>query len=138
VDKSSEGGENSVNGEERRERSAEIGNNFKEEEEERVKMWTRRVELPVFEGMDLQGWISRAEKFFEVQEVAAKDKLKIAFITMEGNASYWFQFWKQKTKNQSWESFTEALIRRFGGRDRSSVFERLAKLKQEGSMEEYI
>jgi len=52
VDKSSEGGENSVNGEERRERSAEIGNNFEEEEEERAKTWTRRVELPVFEGMD--------------------------------------------------------------------------------------
>ena len=70
--------------------------------------------------------------------MAAKDKLKITFISMEGNASYWFQFWKQKTKNQSWESFTEALIRRFGGRDRSSVFERLAKVKQQGSMEEYI
>ena len=48
ADKNSEGGENSINGEERRERSAEIGNNFEEEEEERAKMWTRRVKLPVF------------------------------------------------------------------------------------------
>jgi len=58
------GGENSVNGEERRERTAEIWNNFEEKKEEGAKTWTRRVELPVFEGMDTQGWISRAEKIF--------------------------------------------------------------------------
>ena len=50
--------------------------------------------------------------------MVAKDKLTIAFISMEGNESYWLRFWKQKTNNQSWESFTEALIRRFGGRDK--------------------
>jgi len=51
--------------------------------------------------MDPQGWISRAEKIFEVQNVAAKDKLKLAFISIEGSASYWFQFWRQITKNRS-------------------------------------
>jgi len=43
-----------------------------------------------------------------------------------------------KTKNQSWESFTKALIRRLGGHDRSLVFKQLAKVKQQGSMEENI
>jgi len=37
--------------------------------------------------LDPQGWISRAEIFFEVQEVAAKDILKLTFIIMEGSAT---------------------------------------------------
>jgi len=45
---------------------------------------------------------------------------------------------KKKSKNQSWDEFTEALIQRFGGRERSSIFERLAKIKQQGNMEDYI
>jgi len=57
---------------------------------------------------------------------------------MKGGANHWFKFWRKKSKNQSWEEFTEALIRRFGGRERSSIFERLAKIKQQGNMEDYI
>jgi len=115
VDKKSEGSENSVNREERKERSIELGINLEEEEEERFKAWTRRVELPNFEGLDSHGWISRAKKFFEVQEVAAKDRLRLTFISMEGSANHWFKSWRQQTKNPTWEVFSEALIRIFGG-----------------------
>jgi len=57
---------------------------------------------------------------------------------MESSASSWFVFWKKNSKNQSWEEFSLALIRRFGGKEHSSVFEKLAKLKQNGRVEDYI
>ncbi|WVZ25651.1 hypothetical protein V8G54_004195 [Vigna mungo] len=44
---------------------------------------------------------------------------------MGGGTIYWLR--KNKTKNPSWKELTEALIRRFGERDRGSLFEKLAQ-----------
>jgi len=109
------------------------------EEEEGVKASTRRVKLPRFKGVDPQGWVSRAEKFFEVKNISA-EKLKFAVIGKEGSANHWLKFWRQKAKNKnhSWEEFIKALIQRFGRRERNSIFESLTKIKQQGSMEDYI
>jgi len=96
------------------------------------------MELPTFEGSYPLGWISRAEKYFEVQNVTPKEKLSLAFISMEGNASHWFRFWRQKTKNPSWEELTTTLSRSFGGSDRSTVFKRLATIRQIDMVKDYI
>lgn len=45
----------------------------KDEEEEETRTWTKRVELPAFDGVDPHGWLSRAEKFFKVQKVMKKN-----------------------------------------------------------------
>nr|KYP37262.1 hypothetical protein KK1_041542 [Cajanus cajan] len=99
--------------------------------------WMKKVELPTFEGCDPLGWIARAENFFEAQ-VKLIEKLHLAFISMEGNVVHWFQFWRQKSNNPSWEEFSMALLRRFGGNGRSTVYERLAALRQTSSMEDYV
>ncbi|KOM50008.1 hypothetical protein LR48_Vigan08g083500 [Vigna angularis] len=100
--------------------------------------WRKRVELPGFEGGDPLIWISRAEKFFEVQGVAEDEKVQLAFISMEGYAAYWFRFWREKTRNRSWEGLKRALVIRFGEGGRGSVYERLAAIKQGGAVSEYI
>ncbi|WVZ05230.1 hypothetical protein V8G54_018576, partial [Vigna mungo] len=58
-----------------------------------------KVELPSFEGRNPIGWISRAEIFFEIQEVSLRERIKSPFINMEGGANHWFRFWRKKTKN---------------------------------------
>jgi len=73
--------------------------------------------------------VARAEKFFKIQNVANKEKLKIAFISIEGSVNHWFNFWRQVTLNPSWNDFKEVLFRRYGGKERTSVFEKLAKIK---------
>ena len=60
--------------------------------EEEPKSWTRRIELPTFEGIDPHRWVARAEKFFEIQHITNKEKLKISFINMEGGTNHWFNF----------------------------------------------
>ena len=137
-DRRSEGGESSVNGEERVEEPSRQDSQREKMKEGEMKSWGRRVELPGFEGEDPMGWLARAEKFFEVQNVIAGERLKLAFISMEGSASPWFSFWRKNSKNPSWEEFSMALNRRFGGKERSSVFEKLAKIKQNGRIHEYI
>ena len=137
-DRMSDGGQNSVNGEERKEERFRHGNKSVMGEEGELKPWIRRVELPTFEGADPSGWLARAEKFFEVQGVSSQERLQLAFISMEGSANSWFTFWRKNAKNYSWEEFSMALNRRFGGKERCSVFEKLAKPKQSGRVEEYI
>ena len=101
-DRRSKGGESLVNGEERREEPSRQENQWEKENEGEMKLWTRRVELQVFEGVDPMGWLAKAEKFFEVQNLTAEERLKLAFISMEGSTSPWFSFWIKNSKNPSW------------------------------------
>lgn len=103
-----------------------------------VTCWVRDVKMPLFEGEEPMGWIAHAEKFFEVQRVNQNMWLQLAFISMEGNALHWFQYWKKNTKRQSWSSFTTALLKRYSGDTRGDVYEHLAALRQTGTMTEFI
>lgn len=108
------------------------------EELETTRSWVKKVELPSFEGSDPLDWVARIEKFFEVQQVKSSVKPRLAFISMEGNTVHWFQYWRQKAKNPSWEEFVTTLLRRFSGNGRGTVFERLATLRQMGNVEDYV
>ncbi|WVZ16936.1 hypothetical protein V8G54_009918 [Vigna mungo] len=77
----------------------------------------KRVELPTL-GVDPMGWIAKAEKFFDLQNVTERKKMKL------------------KTRHPNWKMFTEALTRRFGGLDRGTVLEKLATVQQKGSVDE--
>jgi len=57
---------------------------------------------------------------------------------MEGNTSHWYNFWRKNFKNPSWKDFQTALTRRFGGKERDSIFEKLARLRQKGRGVDYI
>jgi len=59
-DKMSEG-ESSVNGDERKEERSRQGNKSDAEDAGDLKLWSRRVDLPIFEGVDPMGWLARAE-----------------------------------------------------------------------------
>lgn len=48
--------------------------------EEEEKYWMKMVELPTFEGFDPIGWITRAKKFFEIQNISSKKNIHLAFI----------------------------------------------------------
>ncbi|XP_052728288.1 uncharacterized protein LOC108338275 [Vigna angularis] len=108
------------------------------ERSENPPNWRRRVELPAFEGADPLNWITRAEKFFEIQKVAEAEKIELAHISMEGSAGYWFKFWKEKASDRTWEGLKEALLIRFESRYRGGIFERMAAIKQTATVEEYV
>lgn len=128
LDRNSEGSQVSMN-EIKRGRKECSEEEMDDDRSELQPNWMKRVELPTFEGIDPLGWVSRVEKFFEIQNVTIREGLRLAYICMEGNDSFWFQLWKAKVKNAFWEEQQEALVRRFRGRDRGTVFKRLAAIK---------
>ncbi|KOM26282.1 hypothetical protein LR48_Vigan246s001000 [Vigna angularis] len=76
--------------------SHEINHRVGGEHPEGQNQWQKRVELPTFEGLDSLNWINKAKRFFELQGVAEEEKVRLAYISMEGSAGYWF-----KAKNRS-------------------------------------
>lgn len=66
------------------------GGDTEGEENMASRSWTKKVEVPTFEGNGPLGWLAGAEKFFEVQQIKSSEKLRLAFVSMEGNAVHWF------------------------------------------------
>ncbi|WVZ20135.1 hypothetical protein V8G54_007457 [Vigna mungo] len=103
------------------------------------KLWRKRIELPTFDGEEPLSWLNRAERFFDIQKVEDDDeKVEVAYVSMEGSAAYWFTFWKEKSSNKSWQGLKEAMINHFCVGTRGTVFERLATIRQERTVEEFV
>ena len=52
----------------------------------------RKLDLPLFDGTNPDGWILRAERFFHFYRLSPEDKLEAAIVALEGDALLWFQW----------------------------------------------
>lgn len=46
----------------------------------------RKVDMPAFDGTDPDGWVMRAEHYFQVHRLSEKEKLDSVLVAMEGDA----------------------------------------------------
>lgn len=97
----------------------------------------RKLEIPVFEGVDAHGWLNRVERYFDLKKMNEAEKLQAVMVAMEGKALSWYQWWEFSAQSPTWEEFRSAVIRRFQPSMLQSPFELLLSLKQIGSVEEY-
>ena len=74
-----------------------------------------------FQGKDILKWIYKCNQYFDVEEIAEHDKLKLASYYLDGMASCWHQNFMRSLGGQvvSWHEYVEALCCRFrgGGRE---------------------
>ncbi|KAL8120175.1 hypothetical protein AgCh_017351 [Apium graveolens] len=80
----------------------------------------------------------RAEQYFEVQNTKPEHKAKLAFIAMEGVAVHWLKWLRGKSPGIQWDDLATELMRRFGGSKAGNPYEKLAELRQDSTVEEYI
>ena len=57
----------------------------------RIEALTRRLEMPIFEGWNPEGWIFCIEQFFQGHGMTEGEKLVAATISLDGEALAWFQ-----------------------------------------------
>jgi len=81
------------------------------------------VELPTFEENGPQDQTTRATIVFEVWNIKGSTRIHPALFSMEENVVQWFNIWQKKFKNPSWEHYSKALSRSFGGREHG-IFEK--------------
>ncbi|KAF2324342.1 hypothetical protein GH714_012680 [Hevea brasiliensis] len=98
----------------------------------------KKVELPNFDGQDLVGWLARADQYFSAQQTSVETKVPLALVCMEGAALHWVRWLKQRSPNMTWEQLSVELLQRFGGDAFASPYERLAAVRQDGSVDDFI
>ncbi|CAH1440276.1 unnamed protein product [Lactuca virosa] len=52
----------------------------------------RKLDMPLFDGENPDGWILRAERYFNFYKLSEADKLEAAVVALEGDALLWFQW----------------------------------------------
>ncbi|MCH79682.1 transposon Tf2-1 polyprotein, partial [Trifolium medium] len=98
----------------------------------------KKVELPMFDGEDPAGWISRAEVYFRVQDTTPTVRVNLAQLCMEGPTIHFFNSLLNEEEELTWSRLKDALLERYGGHGEGDVYEQLTELRQTGSVDEYI
>ena len=97
----------------------------------------RRLKMPLFCGENLEGWIFRAELFFEINRLTEAERMMAAGVSFEEEALAWFRWVDARTPFTSWADLKRQLLSRFGSSQAGSLCERFLGIKQVGSMAEY-
>lgn len=98
----------------------------------------KKVELPMFNGDDPSGWITRAEIYFQIQETSPEIRVSLAQLCMEGPTIHFFKSLLDDEVELTWEQLEAELLERYGGIGEGNIYEQLATLQQVGGVEEYI
>lgn len=81
--------------------------------EQKAKARGPKLAFLEFDGTDLDGWIRKAEKFFEMVSVPNEDKVKIAVMYMKGRARYWWRGSGCNSSTLPWHHLCRMIGERF-------------------------
>nr|KAJ0193529.1 hypothetical protein LSAT_V11C800408980 [Lactuca sativa] len=98
----------------------------------------KKVKLPEFYGFDPQGWIQKANLFFDINGTDPSLRIRLAQLSMTGVAQHWFSVVRQVHDSLTWEQFQEELLQRFSGLEIQNPYEQLALIQQSTSIHDYI
>ncbi|XP_048323214.2 uncharacterized protein LOC107404744 [Ziziphus jujuba] len=93
--------------------------------------------FPKFDGEDPQGWVYKAEQYFEFQGVPANQQVTLASFHLEGLALQWHRWFMKFRGPISWKEFTKAILLRFGPTEFEDPSEALTRLRQTTTVEAY-
>ncbi|XP_024017591.1 uncharacterized protein LOC112090471 [Morus notabilis] len=98
---------------------------------------TRRVEMPVFDGENPDGWIFRAERYFSLNRLTDREKLDVAVVSLEGEALAWFQWEDRRWAVRDWTELKRKVLERFHSTQEGTLCEKFLSLHQETTVREY-
>lgn len=98
----------------------------------------RKLDMPLFDGINPDGWILRAERYFQFYRLCEADKLEAAVVAMEGDALLWYQCENRRRKIRRWEELKGLILRQFRSIHAGSLHEQWLALTQTGTVSEYV
>ncbi|CAA0811245.1 Unknown protein, partial [Striga hermonthica] len=101
-----------------------------------------RITLSTFTGSDLDAWLNRVTQYFELNETDGTDRVRYAAYYLDGEANVWWQWltriYHKRQQVITWDVFERELLTRFGTSDYHNYNEALTRIRQTGSLREYI
>ncbi|XP_062093442.1 uncharacterized protein LOC133799441 [Humulus lupulus] len=98
---------------------------------------TLRVKVPRFDGQNVDDWIYKINKFFNLHKVAPATRLAVVAFHLDGAPSTWFQWMEKGGSITDWDSFISALQLRFGASIYDDLLGRISKLTQTGLVSQF-
>lgn len=98
---------------------------------------TLRVKVPRFDGSNVDDWIYKINKFFDLHKVDNELRLTMVAFHLDGAPSAWFQWMEKGGSITDWSSFLRALQQRFGTSIYDDPLGRISKLTQSGRVSDY-
>lgn len=98
-----------------------------------------KVDFSRFDGKNVQGWISKANKFFLLNSIMdSVTKVIYAALYLDGEADYWYQIVQPTHPGLTWEAFTTLLLSRFSTGIQGNLIGKFDKLSQTSTVEAYV
>lgn len=98
---------------------------------------TLRVDVPRFDGSNVDDWIYKINKFFALNRVEPEMRLAIVSFHLDGEPSTWFQWMEKSGVLTTWEIFLRELRKRFGASIYDDPLGRISKLVQKGTVSQF-
>ncbi|KAL4030271.1 hypothetical protein IC575_008507 [Cucumis melo] len=93
--------------------------------------------MSVFTGEDLEWWLFRAERYFQIHKLTESEKMLVSTICFDGPALNWYRSQEEREKFVSWTNLKERLLVRFQSTREGTVCSRFLRIQQETTVEEY-
>ena len=97
-----------------------------------------KLSFPEFDGSDVDGWIRKAEKYFELVRVPNEDKVPIAVLYIKGKVEFWWRGTGCSAAQLPWHQFCAMIADRFNEVSICDAIGQFHNLKQTLSVTEYV
>lgn len=69
---------------------------------QRLETRLRRLELPLFDGTNPDGWVCQAERYFMMHQMSDQERLAASIINLDSDSLSWFQWEDSRRAMPSW------------------------------------
>ncbi|KFK38387.1 hypothetical protein AALP_AA3G106900 [Arabis alpina] len=105
--------------------------------EDRTTPLTRKLELPTFNGTQVENWVMKVEQYFELGEFSESQKLQAVRVCFDDDALMWYRWERDWNPFLNWAQMKHRLISQFASNTNTCAGQRLMTLRQEGSVKDY-
>lgn len=98
---------------------------------------TLRINVPRFDGNDVEEWIFKIDKFFSLHRLPPDTRLAVVAFHLDGEASTWYQWMEKSGVLTCWDVFLQELRKRFGASIYDDPLGRISKLVQSGTVAKF-
>lgn len=97
----------------------------------------KKLDLPLFDGTNPDGWIMRAERYFSFYRLPEDEKLEAAVVSLEGDALLLYQWEHKRRPLRRWEEMKSLILRQFRPTATGSLHEQWLNHFQGSSVSDY-
>lgn len=97
----------------------------------------RKLEMPVFDGSDPDGWILRGETYFNFYRLSEEERVEEAVLALEGDAIQWYRWENHRHTITKLADFKKRILQEFQSANEGSLHEQWMSLTQTTTVKEY-